>query len=451
MSNSSILSALSLNKNNLATAEYDEKRIKGDNYYLIPALVAIGIIYAVFGSPNMQMRAMTARNRNNKSMYGWVDLAIKLSIIYGICYISTQDVLSSLIVTLVFGLFLLYSVKLMIIERSRESFDEELGSYGAPISNADTKLGEIPLPEIPPIELSDDSEEKSIEEAMNVQSVEEDSDISDEYGLKYECPTDRQVASGLVPDTLAGAESLAVADGMGVTVTSEQNNNSMNNEIHNVAGFDLDADNSYSMIEGFDSVIYQYEYDSNPEVASENISDQNNLSPSVLEAIDQSLREISSEVEQEKRAEGEEISISAQHNDEARKAVHFVALKMSQDGKVVTHHDLKMICRFVYGQMFKCKGMLRSVVRDSGYEASNDEASNNDEILNDEAFNNENIEGFHGNLPDYETYAPYYEKPTKIQPVIEYVPGYVPPSAEEEIGNLDYFEDDSNDSDGFDE
>lgn len=360
--------------------------------YLLPALVILAIVYTAYVSPTFQEMAVRSNTTGRRATYRWIDFLTKTLFVFLIAQAATKDTYISVVITLVFILFLARTTQRVVIETKSKS-PKKNGEY------VDSPAGV----EVDVEEVEEESEESVIDDSVEVNESNggfefssdkmyysppelnghmmgvSDPDFSDEHGAKLCAP--RQRVKGLIGDTVAESEADAVKKGLGLNVTSNQSDD----KIYNVIGvvFELDTDVEMASVkEGFDN---NSDSDSESESESDNGSEESEemrsegdthhrndmsgeqrvkISKAVKEAIEHPIESVAKEVEKEK----DDVKVSDKDKEEVRKAVKFVVHRMTQDGKTVTHHDLLMICRMVYGQIFRCEGLLKTVVRDAGLE-----------------------------------------------------------------------------------
>jgi hypothetical protein len=347
-----------------------------DQVYRVGVLLIVALVYMAYISPMMRARALTEKNTAMRATFRWVDLLTKLVLVYLLAYAATCNPTISVVITLVFLLFSMHGRNEIVIETNKNDDDmienmtgdeedldeaEDIDSDTEPdVSDADFEFervnGDIIFESDRPILFP-----------LNNGSI--DPAMADDVGSLYDRPAK---VGGLIVDTVAESEKIANSQGLGLDVLDMYGD-----DIHNVTGAsdDMDVSNMGSIAENFDnnSSCGCGSANSESDVSEEDDDQQNGPSneesvkvpKAVAEAIDQKVEVVADEVKSEKKKDGEDVKIPEEAKDEVRKAARFVASKMSQDGKTVTHHDLLMICRSVYGQMFRCKGIMKTVIADA--------------------------------------------------------------------------------------
>jgi hypothetical protein len=349
-----------------------------DRAYRIAALLVVSVVYLVYISPMMRARALTEKTAGMKATFRWADLLTKTLLVYLLAYVSTCNVTISIVITLVFLLFTTQEYDRIVIEtKDKEHMIENMtGDEDEFDDDSDEDIDA----DVPVGNNNDDSvmvnESDGVFEFSSDRMVYfplngiEDPAMADDVGGLHVIPDKVQ---GLILDTVAESEREAVRQGLGMNVTSNQ----IDDQVHHVRGvvFDLDTECGMAPItENFDSINGDSdaeEQEMRPEGDANHHDDMSGeergqVSKEVDEAIDEKVDDVAKEVEAEKKDNGEEVAVSDEDKKEVKRAVRFVTQRMSQDGKTVTHHDLLMICRMVYGQMFRCEGILKTVVRDVG-------------------------------------------------------------------------------------
>jgi hypothetical protein len=318
-----------------------------DQSYFIHILLIFAVVYTVYISPVYQTMAIKENNLRKKSMYRWVDFLTKILFVFVISYTGTNNPLISIVITLVFILFLIKGTQRIVIETKNRNkmIDHKM------VDNIRSSNDEmIYLDESDDFNKGDDSNQP-----FGILELE----FSDENGEKYVCPQISEKVNGLITDTIAESEAEAVKQGLGNSVTTDQNNIK-----YNSMGEEITSKNNIS-VENFGN---EFENMKNTKKVSEKV----NLPKEVEESLEEPIESVAKEVIKEKKKEGNKVKVTEEKKEEVRKAVKYVVYNMEKDGKTATNHDILMICRMVYGQMFKCKKLLNIVVKDAGYDTDND-------------------------------------------------------------------------------
>jgi hypothetical protein len=330
--------------------------------YRVAVLLIVALVYMVYISPMMRARAVTEKTAGMKATFRWVDLITKLVLVYLLALAATCNVTMASVMTLVFLLLSTPDRAPVVIEskgRGKKlehmTGDEEDLDEGEDIDSdfefkrvGDDFIFESDTPVFFP---------------LNGAPLE--ASMADEVGDLYAKPG---TVDGLIVDSVAESERIARAQGLGMDVLDRAGN-----EVHNVSGVDLEGDegNMAPVVnENFESTgdcgCGGSKSNSKSEKANNGGDDEEVEVPKALaDAIDEKVEKVAEEVEAEKKEEGKEVKVPAEAKDEVRRAVRVVAFRMGKDGKTVTRHDLLMISRMMYGQMFKCKGLLKVVMADA--------------------------------------------------------------------------------------
>ena len=328
----------------------------------LPIVVVIAALYMIYVSPWVNEKSVRETTNARRAAYRWIDFVTKMIIVFMVVHIASQDATVALVAVLVFALMLMHTTQRVIIETKKaEHFENTINSEE--IVTINDEVTEEPKP-------SDEAHKRHTPGVS-------DSNICDIHGCKYLRCNYR--VDGLLVDTVAESEEEAVKQGLGMTVVSNQEID----DFYDVTGIVFDYRSDVSMspvdeesdddnsgnglidsVEGFDSTTADDRSSVGGDAHHPNDmtgDKRETISQAMNEAIEHPVHAVAKEVEEEK-----DVKVSEDAKNEVRRAVRYVVHRMAQDGKTATHHDMTMVCRMVYGQMYECKGMIRKVEEDVG-------------------------------------------------------------------------------------
>lgn len=357
-----------------STAQSDQS----DKVYKVAVLLIVALVYMVYISPMMRARSLTEKTPAMKATFRWVDLLTKLVLVYLLAYAATCNMTISVVITLVFLLFTMQESSAVVIETNKSkknkmvenmTGDEEDLDEGEDIdSDVEADDSDFEFERV-----NDDfvyDSDTPVLFPLNNGSMDES--MADNVGDLYDQP---QRVNGLIVDTVAESERIANAQGLGMDVLDRPTNGSM---VHNVQGASLeDMSDVMNIQQGYEGYHNVNDGESNrgcgcgsnngndaEDAGDEDGAKEAPIPKEVSDVIDENVEVVAQEVKAEKSAEGENVEVPTEAKEEVRRAARFVAHQMSENGEVVTRHDLLMICRMVYGQMFRCEGIMKTVVAD---------------------------------------------------------------------------------------
>ena len=331
-----------------------------DKVYRIATLLIVAIVYMVFISPRMRARAVTEKTAAMKATFRWVDLLTKLILVYLLAYAATCHTMTSIVITLVFLLFATHDRDMVVIEPKSKMVEGMTGDEDE-LDEPEDIDGKS---EVDDFEFSKKNgtivyeSDKPVFFPLDNGSM--DPDMADEFGDLYQKPSK---VAGLVVDTVAESERLANEQGLGLGIMDEIPN--MVEKFESSSGCGCQGNRPKQEMEESEE-SEEMSKDSSEEMGEE-LSEETNMESDMTidDVINKQVEEVAEEVKAEKKKEGENVQIPEKAKDEVRKAVKYVTNRMDKDMKTYSTHDVLMICRMVYGQMFRCKGIMKTVVMDA--------------------------------------------------------------------------------------